>query len=93
MSVEHVGKNIKHLRIYYCMTQGGLGIELEKSASLICAWEKGERIPTTKDLIQLSLLFERTVDDLLKKDFSINFYKVEKPENLGVVNDSAKTTN
>ena len=63
--MSNLAKNIKRLRIENELNQTQLAKELHVSNSLISHWEKGDREPSTEDLIALAKFFGCTTDELL----------------------------
>jgi transcriptional regulator with XRE-family HTH domain len=63
--LSNLAKNIKRLRIENNFNQTQLAKELHVSNSLISHWEKGDREPSTEDLIALAKFFGCTIDELL----------------------------
>lgn len=63
--MSNLAKNIKRLRIENELNQTQLAKELHVSNSLISHWEKGDREPSTEDLIVLAKFFGCTTDELL----------------------------
>lgn len=61
------GALIKEMRLSQKMTQSDLAKELDKSASLISRWEKGERRPKQAALLYLSNIFGGRIQVLQKK--------------------------
>ena len=62
-----VGKNITRLRRMSGMTQLELAEKLNYSDKSISKWEQGNGMPDVRILVQLSALFNVTVDDLLRE--------------------------
>ena len=61
-----LGKNIGAHRKRQGLTQAGLAEKLNYSDKAVSKWERGESIPDVLTLMQLSELFDVTVDDLLQ---------------------------
>jgi transcriptional regulator with XRE-family HTH domain len=62
--------NIKALRKGLGLTQAQLAIQLGRKPQSIGNWETGFNEPTIDDLIQLSIIFGVTLDELLISDVS-----------------------
>lgn len=60
-----LGNNIKHLRMKQKFSQIELAEKLEVSQTSIAHYEKGTRQPTIETLIQMSHLFNESVDKLI----------------------------
>lgn len=57
--------NLRNLRIENNMSQSELARQLYINRSMICAYEKENRMPSLDVLIQLSVIFNVSVDFLL----------------------------
>jgi len=93
------GAFIKELRSQQRMTQADLAKELDKSASLVSRWEKGERRPKQASLLQLSTIFGVRIQVLQQKagytpefDWYTSFLAPKEPEEdiLLTASDSEK---
>jgi len=61
------GASIKEERLKQNMKQSDLANKLDKSASLVSRWEKGERRPNQASLLQLSMIFGVPIQVLQQK--------------------------
>ena len=73
---SQLGANIVMYRKRSGLTQAKLAERLNYSDKAVSKWERGESMPDVLTLVQLSELFETTVDDLLRDPNEI-------PENTG----------
>jgi transcriptional regulator with XRE-family HTH domain len=65
---EEFGRFIKELRLAQKdMTQPDLARKLDKSASEVSRWEKGERRPKQASLLQLAMIFGVSIQVLQQK--------------------------
>lgn len=62
---KQIGTNIVSYRKSQRMTQAGLAEKLNYSDKAVSKWERGESMPDVLTLVQLSELFDITVNDLL----------------------------
>lgn len=62
-----LGKNIKYFREINNMTQEQLGKLLHITKVSISCYENGKRTPSLETLIELSNIFNVTLDELVKK--------------------------
>ncbi len=62
------GERLKRLRKNEGMTQAEVALRLDKSASAVRMWELGVNEPDMKTLIELSILFDCSLDYLLCRD-------------------------
>ena len=60
-----IAKNISNLRLSKGMTQIDLAEKLNYSDKAVSKWERGESAPDVQTLVQLSELYDVTVNDLL----------------------------
>ena len=63
---KQIGANIVSYRKRNGMTQARLAEKLNYSDKAVSKWERGESVPDVVTLVQLSELFEITVNDLLQ---------------------------
>ena len=63
---KQIGANIASYRKRNGMTQARLAEKLNYSDKAVSKWERGESVPDVMTLVQLSELFEVTVNDLLQ---------------------------
>lgn len=63
-----LGENISALRNQHEMSQGNLAEKLNVSRQSISKWETDTSIPELDKLIQLSEIFDITLDELVKRD-------------------------
>lgn len=66
MDMQKIGKNIALLRKSKSMTQNELGERLGVTFQAVSKWERGETLPDTAILIDLSEILEVSVDLLLR---------------------------
>ena len=64
-------EKLKQLRIAKSLTQEELAEKLNVSRQAITKWESGDGIPDIENLKQLSILFNTTIDDLIKEEKEI----------------------
>lgn len=64
----YIGKNINHLRKSTGLTQADLADRIGKTKGVIVEYEKGRSVPPASTLIQLSEIFEVSIDELLNID-------------------------
>lgn len=75
---NQLGENIAALRKRGGMTQAALADRINYSDKAVSKWERGESIPDVLTLMELSEIFEVSVDDLLRDPN-------ELPQNVGKV--------
>ena len=63
-----LSENIKHLREQLNWTQADLAKRLELTRASVNAWEMGISVPSTRYIVELSLLFHVSTDFLLGMD-------------------------
>lgn len=63
-----IGEQIKELRNKHHLTQSELGEQLHISRSTIANWESNQNYPDIQTIIELSNLFDISLDQLLKGD-------------------------
>lgn len=68
---NYFGKNIRYFRNIYKMNQTDLAIKLHTSHQSISNYERGQRFCDLDMLVQVSEIFNVSIDDLLKKDLSL----------------------
>ena len=68
--MEKFKKNIKALRKSRGWTQERMAKKLNVCPSVVKKWEKGEYYPHTALVMEISDLFNVSIDDLLKGDVS-----------------------
>ena len=81
-------KNIIYLRKKNNLTQEELGNKLNVSRQTISKWEKGEVVPDSYNLIEISKCFSIKVQDLIMTDIS-----EEKIVSHELINDISRETN
>lgn len=69
--MEKLGKNIKSLRYQKGWTQVKLAKELNVSEDAVSKWETGKNMPSVEDVVQISKIFNITIDSLLNANFDI----------------------
>lgn len=78
--------NIKFLREQKKESQDDLSKIVDKGATAIGNWERGERSPDYVDIYKLAKHFDISIDDLVKKDLrfqeSIQLDETHKIENV-----------
>ncbi|MEN1970202.1 helix-turn-helix transcriptional regulator [Lentibacillus sp. N15] len=65
MNLEQISYNIKFLREQHEWTQRDLAEKLSTSRSVIAKWENNVVIPDVSSLIELSTVFDITIDHLV----------------------------
>jgi transcriptional regulator with XRE-family HTH domain len=70
MPTIHFAKNLKFLRKKMAITQTELGLKLDRKHTSIGNWESGFNQPSMKDLVEISIIFGISIDDLLNNDLS-----------------------
>ncbi len=63
-----LGEKIAHLRTKHKLSQGDLAEKLNVSRQSVSKWETNTSIPELDKLIQLSDLFQISLDDLVRQD-------------------------
>ena len=71
-------EKLKMLRKQNDLTQEGLAEKLNVSRQAITKWESGDGIPDIENLKQISILFNTTIDELVKEEKSVDFETKEK---------------
>ena len=61
-------EKLKQFRNAKSLTQEELAEKLNASRQAITKWESGDGIPDIENLKQLSILFNTTIDDLIKEE-------------------------
>lgn len=64
-------EKLKQLRTGYNLTQEELAEKINVSRQAITKWESGDGIPDIENLKQLSLLFDVTIDELVKEEKTV----------------------
>ena len=67
----NVGKNLKALRKFKEMSQDQIAQALLMNRSTYSGYENGVALPNIENLISFSEFFKISIDDLVKKDFSV----------------------
>ena len=67
---NHLAKNLKYLRQIYDSTNGRLEAYLGTNTYIIRQWENGENEPPLHVLVDYSMLFEITIQDIVYVDLS-----------------------
>jgi|SRR5690606_539102 len=75
-------KKLKEQRVAHSLSQEQLADKLHIARQSISKWERGESYPSIGMLLQLSELFDITVDELLKGDTQLKNKIVESGETL-----------
>ena len=76
-----LSKNIKKLRLFKGLNQEEFGTKLKVKRSSIGAYEEGRAEPKLEVIIRISNLFELPVDDIVKKELTVNqIAKFKLPE-------------
>ena len=70
-------EKLKMLRKELNLTQEELADKLNVSRQAITKWESGDGIPDIENLKQLSILFNTTIDELVKEEKSVSITKYE----------------
>ncbi|MEW9676981.1 helix-turn-helix transcriptional regulator [Lentibacillus sp. L22] len=65
MNLEQISYNIKFLRKQHKWTQNDLAKRLSTSRSVIAKWENNVVIPDVSSLIELSMVFDVSIDQLV----------------------------
>jgi len=76
-----IGEKIKKLRTYKGLTKQSLGKKLNVSTATISMWENGQRKPDLNKLINLSNLFNVSIDWLINDDEQTIDIKLPNTEN------------
>ena len=66
------GNNLLYLRKKTKMSQRDLSTRLDRTQKTITNWERGDTEPNISQLIHLSMVFNVSIDDLIKKDLEHN---------------------
>ena len=83
-----ISERIKELREKQNLTQSGLAKKLNITRSAVNAWEMGISVPNVEKLVELSSLFNVSVDYLLgiNNSFAINISDLLEGEKKLVLN-------
>ena len=83
-----ISERIKELREKQNLTQSGLAKKLNMTRSAVNAWEMGISVPNVEKLVELSSLFNVSVDYLLgiNNSFNINISNLSEEEKKLVLN-------
>lgn len=65
-------EKLKYLRKQNNLTQEELSFKLNVSRQAITKWESGEGIPDIENLKQISILFNVSIDELVKEDLNVS---------------------
>ena len=78
--ISSISERIKELREKQNLTQSGLAKKLNITRSAVNAWEMGISVPNVEKLVELSSLFNVSVDYLLgiNNSFNINISNISK---------------
>lgn len=74
-------EKLKMLRKGKGLTQEDLAEKINVSRQAITKWESGEGIPDIENLKQISILFDVTIDELVKENFDV---KIDNSKNIYV---------
>lgn len=77
-------EKLKMLRKENNLTQEELAEKINVSRQAITKWESGEGIPDIENLKQISIVFNTTIDELIKEDKDIN---IEKKMNYSFIQE------
>ena len=77
-------EKLKMLRKENNLTQEELAEKINVSRQAITKWESGEGIPDIENLKQISIVFNTTIDELVKEDKDIN---IEKKMNYSFIQE------
>ena len=81
--LKNVPNRLWKYRKEWGLTQKDVAFCLElKSSSQVSKWERGERIPSTRNLLRLSALYHRLANDLLRDLFDLERERVMAREKL-----------
>ena len=83
-----ISERIKELREKQNLTQSGLAKKLNITRSAVNAWKMGISVPNVEKLVELSSLFNVSVDYLLgiNNSFNINISNLSEEEKKLVLN-------
>ena len=71
--MQHFGEKLRSLRTYHNITLKQLARLLGYTThSYLSELESGQKLPTTKLILQISYLFNVTTDELLKDELQLN---------------------
>jgi transcriptional regulator with XRE-family HTH domain len=92
MSLEQLSYNIKFFRDQLGFTQQGLADELKISRSNVAKWENGAALPDVESLVNLSRLFQVSLDHLtgnysFRNDLLKEFKRIYSSESLSFEDD------
>lgn len=77
------GKKLKQLREKFELTQEELAQKLKVSRQAVYKWETDKGYPDMENLIQISELFQVTIDELMKTDKKLQQkFRIDKPKQL-----------
>lgn len=88
--MNHLKKNLKHLRTKSGKTQTGLASELGKSYTAIGNWEQGLAEPSVELLVKISRIYGIPIDDLILKDLQKGDLMAEKGGKIEVPKNRQK---
>ena len=69
-TIRDIAINIYALRKSKNISASKLGRMLGKAESTITAWERGERVPSMKDILAICNVFSCSVDEMFKMQVS-----------------------
>ena len=72
-----IGEKIKSLRQSKDLNQSGLGELLNVSSQAVSNWERGKGYPDISNVIQISELFQVSLDILIKEDIDFKAALIE----------------
>ena len=62
---QKVGTNLKEWREEFTLSQRGLSAKTGISQGMISRWERGENLPSIRDLVTLADFYGITLDELI----------------------------
>lgn len=79
-----LSKNIKKLRLFKSLNQEEFGALIDVKRSSIGAYEEGRAEPKLDVIIKISKIYKLPVDDIVKKELTVNqIAKFKLPEESG----------
>ena len=77
----YLSRNIKHLRRVHQISQTELAEKIGKTKATVSSYELGTSLPPFEVFLQLSEIFQISLDDLAKKDLQQEGGAMSKPRN------------
>ena len=88
-----LGERIKQLRKEKNLSQLELAKKVDSDGRQISLYENGKTVPSPETVVKFSLVFNVTVDYLLKENAPRNFFVIDDDELLGYLEEIQKLDN